>query len=257
MNLTRLDIGLRHHFLALRFGLGQLRLYFLGIGQTLSDLLTPHVQHLEDWSIGEPVKDDAHDAEADDLGEQLRPVYTEGRGNPLDVCYRCLRRCLRHQEKNIHNRTLALQELGCPCRLAERSCSRTPLVLRPISLHQEQGVEHDRLSEGDGQNRLDQNLRRGAGITSHGIRSCHADQANRQRPRQSLPNQRVCCQSYRFVLPFSAATAVEYVQAAEKSSSVCGSQILLPHAGHISRVKTAHNNMKTSACTKPTSNSMK
>ena len=44
---------------------------------------------------------------------------------------------------------------------------------------QEQGVEHDRLSEGNGQNRLDQNLRRCAGITSHGYRSCHADQTNR------------------------------------------------------------------------------
>src|SRR5262244_2667534 len=46
--------------------------------------------------------------------------------------------------------------------------------------HQEQGVEHDRLSEGDGQNRLDQNLRRSAGITSYGFRSRHADQADRQ-----------------------------------------------------------------------------
>jgi hypothetical protein len=55
------------------------------------------------------------------------------------------------------------------------------LVLRPTNFrlsHQKQGIEHDRLSEGDGQNRLDQNLRCGAGITSHGYRSCHADQTN-------------------------------------------------------------------------------
>ena len=95
--LTRLDIRLRHYFLALGFGLGQLRLYLLGIGQALSDLLTPHVQHLEDWSIGEAVKDNAHDAEAGYLGEQLRPVYTEGRDNPFDgSATGCLRRYLRH-----------------------------------------------------------------------------------------------------------------------------------------------------------------
>ena len=59
---------------ALGFGPGQFGLYLLGIGQALSDLLTPHFQHLEDWSIGEAVKDKAHDAEAGYLGEQLRPV---------------------------------------------------------------------------------------------------------------------------------------------------------------------------------------
>ena len=31
-------------------------------------------------------------------------------------------------------------------------------ALRFLLSHQEQGVEHDRLREGDGQNRLDQNL---------------------------------------------------------------------------------------------------
>src|SRR4026207_209866 len=44
--------------------------------------------------------------------------------------------------------------------------------------HQEQNVKHDRLSERDGQNRLDQNLGCGTGITSHGVRGCHADQTN-------------------------------------------------------------------------------
>ena len=72
--LTRLGIRLRHYFLALGFGPGQFGLYLLGIGQALSDLLTPHFQHLEDWSIGEAVKDKAHDAEAGYLGEQLRLV---------------------------------------------------------------------------------------------------------------------------------------------------------------------------------------
>jgi len=44
--------------------------------------------------------------------------------------------------------------------------------------HQEQGVEHDGFSEGNGQNLLDQNLRSGPGIPSDCCRSCHTDQTN-------------------------------------------------------------------------------
>src|SRR5204863_4379354 len=44
--------------------------------------------------------------------------------------------------------------------------------------HQEEGVEHDRFSERDGQDRLDQNLRCRARITSHCFRSFHADQTD-------------------------------------------------------------------------------
>jgi hypothetical protein len=98
--LGRLSIRLRHHFLALGFGPGQLGLYSLGVGHTQSDLLTSHLQHREDGSIGEPVKDQAHDAEADDLGEQMRPVHTEGRRNPFGTAIDDL--CLRRHEKKIH-----------------------------------------------------------------------------------------------------------------------------------------------------------
>ena len=56
--LGRLRVGLRHHFLALGLGPGQLGLDLLGIGQALGDLLTPRFQHLEDGSIGEPVQDE-------------------------------------------------------------------------------------------------------------------------------------------------------------------------------------------------------
>ena len=45
-------------------------------------------------------------------------------------------------------------------------------------LHQEQGVEHDGFGEGDGQNRLDQDLRRRAGIASHRFRGLHADETH-------------------------------------------------------------------------------
>jgi hypothetical protein len=95
----RLSIRLRHHFLALSFGPGELGLYALGVGHTQSDLLTSHFQHREDGSIGKPVKDRAHDAEADDLGEQMRPVHAEGRRNPFDPAIHDL--CLRRREKEI------------------------------------------------------------------------------------------------------------------------------------------------------------
>ena len=96
--LARLGVCLRHHFLALGFGAGQLGLYLLGMGQALSDLLTPHLQQLEDSSIGEPVQDGAYDAEAGYLGQELRPVYTEGRDDTFDgSATDCFRHCLPHQ----------------------------------------------------------------------------------------------------------------------------------------------------------------
>ena len=55
---------------------------------------------------------------------------------------------------------------------------------RQLLFHEEQGVEHDRFCEGDGQNRLDHNLRGRAGITSHRIRSPHADQTHAYRRAQ-------------------------------------------------------------------------
>src|SRR5947208_8287524 len=45
---------------------------------------------------------------------------------------------------------------------------------------EEQGVEHDRFSERDGQDRLDHHRRRGAGIASHCFRSFRTDEANRE-----------------------------------------------------------------------------
>ena len=121
--LGRLGIGLRHHFLALGFGPGQFGLYFLGIGQTLGDLLTPLFQHLKDWSIGKPVKKNAHDAEADDLGEQVRPVHTR---NVRAICFDSARRwpVILHSKTNEHSYDrITRKGLG-----AEH---RTALTLRP------------------------------------------------------------------------------------------------------------------------------
>src|SRR5947209_14074264 len=47
-------------------------------------------------------------------------------------------------------------------------------------LHEENGVEHDRFSEGNGQDRLDQNFRGRAWIASDRIRSFHSDQSHTQ-----------------------------------------------------------------------------
>src|SRR5262245_59308776 len=60
---------------------------------------------------------------------------------------------------------------------------RADMVYEPCDFslsHQEEGVEYNRLSESNGQNRLDQNLGGGTGVTSHGIRGRPADQTNRQ-----------------------------------------------------------------------------
>ena len=57
-----MSVGLRHHFLALGLGSGQLGLDLLGVGQALGDLLPPLFQHREDGPIGEPVEHGAHDA---------------------------------------------------------------------------------------------------------------------------------------------------------------------------------------------------
>ena len=55
--------------------------------------------------------------------------------------------------------------------LRHQSEERSRRVTCRASLHEEEGVEHDRFREGDGQNRLHQNRRRRAGIASHRFRA--------------------------------------------------------------------------------------
>src|ERR1019366_4537365 len=59
---------------------------------------------------------------------------------------------------------------GRGIRWTPRPGSSVPVLLK------EQGVEHDRFGEGDGQDGLDQDLRRGTGIASHRFRGFHADE---------------------------------------------------------------------------------
>src|SRR5262249_28749097 len=77
--------GLPQYVLALGPRLGQLGFYFLGVGQTLGDLLAPGFEDLEDRSIGQGVQQRTDDGEADYLGSQMRPVDAERRGNLFDL----------------------------------------------------------------------------------------------------------------------------------------------------------------------------
>jgi hypothetical protein len=76
---------LRHYLLALSLGLRQFGFYLLAIRQTLGDQLTPRRQHPEHGLIGQQIKDETDDREADCLGNQMRPVHSEGPGNLLDL----------------------------------------------------------------------------------------------------------------------------------------------------------------------------
>ena len=96
-----LGIGLQQDFLALGLCLGQLSSYLFCVGKPLSDLTPSLFQHLEDRLIGEPIKNKADDGEADDLGNQMRPVHAEGIRKLLD-----LTRAIRFNQKSqsIHRR---------------------------------------------------------------------------------------------------------------------------------------------------------
>src|SRR5438094_9721033 len=107
------------------------------------------------------------------------------------------------------------------------------VICVPLRLsYQEQGVEDYRFGEGDGQNRLDQNLRRRAWITSHCVRRFHPDQTN---PKGRAERRQTNVQAPRHVTP----------------------SFPFPSCRQTRRVKTAHNTMNTSAWTKPTSSYMK
>jgi hypothetical protein len=146
--LRRLSVSSRHYFLTLRLRSRQLRFHLVGISETLGDESTPIRQHSEDRPIGEPVKKKTDDAEADHLSYQMGPIYTERPGNLFDLPA-TLR--LRHQDKCIHE---------------------------PVLPYEEQGVEDDRLSKGNGQDGLDQNFGGRPGIAADYVRSSSADHAH-------------------------------------------------------------------------------
>ncbi len=83
--LLSLGIGFRQHTDALRLDAGQFGLDLLGVGQAARDLLAPRLEDLQDRLVGQQVQHDAHDAEADDLRDEVRPVNAEGGSDLLEL----------------------------------------------------------------------------------------------------------------------------------------------------------------------------
>ena len=71
--------------MALGLDAGQLGLDLLGVGEAARDLLPPGLEDLQDRLVGEQVQHGAHDAEADDLRDEMRPVDAERAGDLLDL----------------------------------------------------------------------------------------------------------------------------------------------------------------------------
>ena len=97
-----LRVGLSDHLAALLLRPGQLDLDPLGVGQPFRDLPPPLLEHGEDAAIGEPVEEGADDSEADDLGDQMRPIHPERPCDPFDLPARI---GLRQKKESIHRRT--------------------------------------------------------------------------------------------------------------------------------------------------------
>ena len=83
--LLSLAVGFGQDGKALRLDPDQLRLDLLGVGQAAGDLLPPRLQHPQDRLVREQVQDTTHDPEADDLGDEVRPVNPERAGDLLDL----------------------------------------------------------------------------------------------------------------------------------------------------------------------------
>src|SRR6185369_4376842 len=97
----RLRVGLQHGFPTLGFGLGEFSLYFFRACNSRSDLLTPLLQHFENWLVGISMKKKTDNGEADDLGNQMRPIHTKRPRNLFDLPP-TLR--LGQQNQSIHTR---------------------------------------------------------------------------------------------------------------------------------------------------------
>ena len=80
-----LGIGLAQHVLPFGFDPGQLGLDLLGVGQPAGDLLPARLEDPQDRLVGEQVQDGAHDPEADDLRDEMRPVDPERAGDLTDL----------------------------------------------------------------------------------------------------------------------------------------------------------------------------
>ena len=72
----------------------------LGIGQALGNFLPPPFKHRQNGPISIALQQDANDAKADDLGDEVRPVDAESAG---DLLHRSDPARLRQDNKTVHN----------------------------------------------------------------------------------------------------------------------------------------------------------
>src|SRR6185295_15359063 len=110
-------------------------------------------------------------------------------------------------------------------------------------LHEEQGIEHDRFGEGDGQNGLDHDLCRRAGISAHRGRCAPSDDADADGCAESRQTD---MQASCHLVVLSCGDVYP-----------CASRARASSCWQIRSVNTAVNSMNTIACTRPTSSSMK
>jgi hypothetical protein len=151
---------------ALRLDPRELRLDPVGVREAVGDLLPPRREHREDGLVREDVEDRAHDAEADGLRDQVRPVDAE---RPRDRLHGAAALGDGLQREYMHGHELTSSGV----RRADARDDASP--------HQEERVEDDGFGQGDGENRLDHDLRRRAGIASDRGRRAHPDQSHADR----------------------------------------------------------------------------
>src|SRR5690606_29452536 len=127
------------------------------------------VEDLKDRLVGELVEQEADDSKADALGEKEGPVETE-RGSYITgrlskVCEDDGRGHGMKKKKKKNEKAI-----GCGTGLPRSRTGRK-------RLHEEDREEHDAFGEGGAQDRLNENLRGGAGVPAHCLGGLAADDA--------------------------------------------------------------------------------
>ena len=83
----------RFVFTAVGLGASKFRFDFFGVGQPIGDFFAAIGEHLKNAAIGEFIKQEANDPEADDLGNQAGPIHAEcssdllGSATPTAGCF--------------------------------------------------------------------------------------------------------------------------------------------------------------------------
>jgi hypothetical protein len=134
------------------------------------------------------VQEEGHDREADDLRDEVRPVHPE--------LVAVSRRHVRRGEMPIHKRRNWVQKAQAePARAIQPRDPRVPSRVKLTWPYEEDRVEDDRFGERDGQDRLHQDLRRGAGIAPDRFGGLHANEPHADGRAQRGETDVQCCLS--------------------------------------------------------------